>query len=566
MLNRQEILSASRAGLRQFRRDETGALVIFGLVLFFLMVMMGGLAIDLMRYEYTRTNLQNTLDRSTLAAAALNQKLTPKDVVADYMDKAGLSDQLASVTVTEVLNSRMVHSIGRADTHPVFLHLLGIDKLDAMGGSRAEQAITNVEIALVLDISGSMQRNNKIGNLKAAAADFVDTILANDPNHRVSITIVPYNAQVNIGPVLVSKFNITNHNDVANDNCIELPPSAYGTLVLSQTDPMPMMAYADIAYGTNLIDATVKPTSASAKPVYDRTFCKPNPANIIRLPSNDATQLKSEINALQAEGNTSITLGMKWGVTLLDPSMRPMFTDLIASGDVPKNMPARPFDYNDTSAMKIVVLMTDGEHVQHERITNGYKTGPSPIYLSKTDGSYSVFFDTKVDSASAAKICASRPYWVPHLSAWQSRPWNSTAPASTDCYDKAAATTGVAQQDWKDIWANLKLTYVAWQFYGRALGTTAGSRTAAYTDALTKMRAVYADVATMDTTLQQSCTGAKDRGVIVYGIAFEAPAHGQDVIKACASSTANYFAADGVEIKTAFQTIASNITMLKLTQ
>ena len=566
MLNGQRIFSSARSILRQFRRDEDGALIIFGLVLFVLMVMMGGLAIDLMRYEYTRTYLQNTLDRSTLAAAALNQALAPKDVVEDYMTKAGLADQLTSVTVTDVLNMRTVRSVGRADTRPLFLHLLGIDKLDAVGGSQAEQGITNVEISLVLDISGSMSRNNKIGNLKTAAAEFVDTVLANDTNHRVSISIVPYNAQVNIGPVLVPKFNITNANGVANDNCIELPQPVYGSLPLSQTLPMPMMAYADIAYSTSLVNAAVKPNSASAVPVYDRTFCKPNPANVIRLPSNDATQLKAEINALQAEGNTSITLGMKWGVTRLDPSMRPMFSELISSGDIPKTMPDRPFNYDDPKAMKIVVLMTDGEHVQHERITDGYKTGPSQIFLARTDGNYSVFFDSKVVKTSAATICASRPYWVPHLSAWQSRPWNATAPAGGDCFDASATTAGVAEQDWKDIWANLKLTYVAWQFYGRALGTDAGSRTAAYNNAIAKMKAVYADVPTMDTTLQQSCTAAKNEGIIVYGIAFEAPAHGQDVIKSCASSTANYFAADGVEIKTAFRTIASNITMLKLTQ
>ncbi len=553
--------------LRQFRRAEDGALIIFTLVLFMLMVMMGGLAVDLMRYENTRTTLQNTLDRSTLAAAALSQMQDPTAVVADYMLKAGLSDQLTSVTVTDVLNSRTVRSTGRAATNPLFLHLLGIEKLDAIGGSQAEQAITNVEIALVLDVTGSMTQNNKIGNLKIAASEFVDTILANDPNKRVSISIVPYNAQVNVGPDLAAKFNFTRVNGVANDNCVELPPTAFDSLALSQTDPLPMMAYADIAYGTNKINGFVAPNNATyAKPNYSNASCKPSTVNVLRLPSNDATVLKAEINALQAAGNTSITLGMKWGMTLLDPSMRPVYTDLIAAGKMRASMPDRPFEYTDPSAMKIIVLMTDGEHVVHDRIVDDYKTGASPIFKNSGDGNYSVFYGSKVNKTSGTTICDSRPYWLPQLGVWQSRPWNGTAPAGTDCYSQTAVTVGVAQQDWRDIWANLKLSYVAWQFYARALGTDTTSRNTVYNTTISAMKASYASIPAMDGTLQQSCTAAKGKGVIVYSIAFEAPQHGQQVLASCATSAAHYFAADGLQIQTAFRTIASNITMLKLTQ
>ena len=71
------------AAHKRFTKDEGGAVMVFALVLFILMVMMGGLADDLMRYETTRTALQNTLDRSTLAAASLSLTLQPKAVVRD---------------------------------------------------------------------------------------------------------------------------------------------------------------------------------------------------------------------------------------------------------------------------------------------------------------------------------------------------------------------------------------------------------------------------------------------------------------------------------------------------
>ena len=70
----------------------------------------------------------------------------------------------------------------------------------------------------------------------------------------------------------------------------------------------------------------------------------------------------------------------------------------------------------------------------------------------------------------------------------------------------------------------------------------------------------------MDTTMLQSCTQAKDNGVVIYGIAFEAPPQGQAVISGCASSPAHYFDAQGLSIQTAFRAIASNISQLRLTQ
>ena len=121
----------------EFNRDESGALLIFGLVLFTLMAIMGGIALDLMRYETTRVTLQNTLDRSTLAAAALTNGMDPETVVRDYFRKAGLSDQLATVTVTEAMNTRRVRAVGVADTQPFFLHMIGVDDFRAKARAAA---------------------------------------------------------------------------------------------------------------------------------------------------------------------------------------------------------------------------------------------------------------------------------------------------------------------------------------------------------------------------------------------------------------------------------------------
>lgn len=535
--------------MSRFGADQGGSIVVFALCLFMVMCMMGGLAVDLMRHENARTELQNTLDRCVLMAASMHQALDAEPVMRDCVAKAGLTSSIATsgaLAIEQTVNSREVAATGVVDTHPFFMHLMGIDKLDALAHAAAEQKITNVEIVLVLDVSGSMS-GAKLAGLKVAANEFVASMRANDPDNRVSISIVPYNAQVNLGATLRAKYNAQNLHGVTDVNCLEVPPSAYSSAAMPRTLAIPMMAYADYAYGTNKTNGPVSPTDASyALPRFDRVFCKPTTVNTVRLPQQNVASLQSQINGLEAGGNTSIMLGMKWGLTLLDPSARPMFSELIADGKMPANLEGRPYAYDDLEASKVIVLMTDGEHVSHDRINDAYKTGASGIYLSAGDGNYSVY---QASHAGSAK------FYVPHLDTWQNTSWTNNG-------------TAAVEQDWAQVWSKLKLSYVAWQFYGRPLGgADASARNTAYNNAFSAIRSTFASVSTMDSQLQQSCDLAKSNKVTVYGIAFEAPANGQAQISQCSTSNYHYFnAADPAGIRTAFRTIASNLTQLKLTQ
>lgn len=538
--------------LRTFRREEDGSLLVFGLFLLLLMMMLGGLAVDLMRYEQRRVALQQTVDRAVLAAASLTQELDSKDVVNDYFEKAGLSAYLRGVDVDVGLNYKIVDADAQAELDPFFARMVGIDRFDVPAASMAEQRITNVEIMMVLDVSGSMTEptgsTTKIAALKSAAMEFVDTIKANDVENRISITIVPYNAQVNIPAVLRDKYNITQQHGFAGVNCVEFPASAFNTLTLSRTTAYPMYAFSD------LTGATVQESyyTAWSDTNYGRmnqgaSFCRNVAANIVRLPTDNATTARNAINGLVAAGNTSITLGMKWGVALIDPAARPMMTELVNAGQIPSSYSGRPFDWNDEDSMKVIIVMTDGDHVEHVRINDTYKTGVSPIYRSAGDGNYSIRH-----TSGRPSTAGSNEYWVPHRNEWRSAPWNSGS--------------GVTQQTWQQVWQTVRLRWVAWQLYARALGTSSTSRTSTFNTWMNNFRSTWMTEGSMDTTMLQSCTQAKANNVMIYGIAFEAPPQGQYVISNCASSAAHYFNAQGMEIQTAFRAIASNISQLRLTQ
>ena len=560
MIGRATRPLAQRLAGTRFWRDDSGNLIVFALCLFIAMTMFGGLAVDVMRYETVRTKLQNTLDRSTLAAASLTQDMDAETVVNEYFAKAELSQYLKDVNVNEGINYREVTADALAATNPLFLHMIGINDLDAPGHSMAEQRITNVEIVLVLDVSGSMGSNSRLVNLKTAAKEFVDTVLSSDGEDRISIAIVPFNGQVNLGADLRAKFAVTDGPNVTNVNCVDLPPATYNTLALPTTTSLPMTAYADSYSTTNKSSSHTAPTNNSYATVNTgNVWCPASSANIVRLPSNNAATLKAQIDGLTAIGATSINAGMRWGTALIDPALRTMYSELITAGKIDNTWSGRPYDYTDEEAMKIIILMTDGEHFEEERINSGYRSGLSPIYRSTGDGNYSIRFT----SGRPAKA-GTNEYWVPHLctstyctggsdvsSAWKSQAWNSGS--------------GVVQQTWPQVWQSLRVSYVAWNLYARALGTSSSARSAAYDNAIAAMR-TQTDTSVMDSQLQKICTLTKNQKTTVYGIAFEAPSGGQAQIAACASSPAHYFNASGLQIKTAFRAIASNISQLRLIQ
>ena len=145
------IRSASR-----FRDDESGVLVAFGVFMILIMLAVGGIGIDIMRFEYTRTSLQATLDRAVLAAADLDQTLDAEYVVEDYFAKSDMGEYLRSITVDEGLNYKEVSATADIEMNTQFIHMLGIEKLNALAGGTAAESVDGVEIAMVLDMSGSM--------------------------------------------------------------------------------------------------------------------------------------------------------------------------------------------------------------------------------------------------------------------------------------------------------------------------------------------------------------------------------------------------------------------------
>ena len=362
------------------RQDDAGNVTLFSMFMILIVLLLTGSAVDIMRYEAMRTKLQHTIDRAVLAAADLDQKGIPKEVVENYMAAAGLENALANVVVSEGLNYRTVTATGSIPYDTMFMRLAGLHELDAPGISSAEEKVNKVEISLVLDISGSMKYNaaadedgtvvTKIAAMRTAAKSFVDTVIRPETDGLISLNIVPYSQQVNAGPDILDEFNVTEFFDYYGNplshnlsHCVEFTNSDYQSVGISTTQALQQTQHFEWNQSGD----------------FSQTVCPRFTDERIRAFSKSKTALKNQIDALQPRAGTAIYAGMKWGAAMLDPLFRPVVTNLITKSAADGAFAGRPAEYSDVETLKTVVLMTDGENSSSMKIKNHYYNSQSEI-------------------------------------------------------------------------------------------------------------------------------------------------------------------------------------------
>ncbi len=189
----------------RFVRDRRATIAVASAILLPVLVGCVGLSMDIARSYLVRERLGNAVDAAALSASA---ESTDPDVIdqkvqeyfaANYPDyKIGLTHDLT--TNVDTTNDTVTVS-AYADYNTTFMRFLGIDKLTVYRTTTITRKVgANIELALVVDISGSMNNNSKITDLISAANDLVDTVVYDDQSNYFSkIALVPYAVAVNAG-------------------------------------------------------------------------------------------------------------------------------------------------------------------------------------------------------------------------------------------------------------------------------------------------------------------------------------------------------------------------------
>jgi uncharacterized protein YegL len=546
-------VESRRAGfartMSRFRREEDGSLLIFGLFCFVMMLLLAGAALDLMRFEERRTTLQNTVDRAVLAAADLNQTLDPKEVVKDYFRKAGLTppeDSDIVVNAGTFNEWRTVEANVQEDMPTWFMNMMGIPKLVTPASGEAEERIGQVEISLVLDISGSMNSNSRLTNLKPAAKEFIDTMFDSVESGKLSMNIVTYSTQVSLGETLISYFNVS--AEQTHSHCIEFEEADFATTAVRFTSGLAAQ------YQRN---GHFDPFNTVAPPSL--LNCQTEDERDIIAFSGDRDELKDYVDNLIANGNTSIDLGMKWGAALLDPSMAHVVDDYITNGRSPAEFSERPYAYGNREAIKVIVVMTDGSNTTEYKLKDAYSQGNSIIMGNTAVAS-------NLASGYSLWDASRNQYYIVAKNIWRDQPWGDGE--ITTC-SKSKCTTAQDPGDalpltWQEVWERMSINFVADKIISPAWGSTVRGQWRASGNTVVT-RSGPSSTPTKDKLTLDICGAAKEKGVTVFAIGFEAPTAGVNLLKKCATTPANFYSAAGVEISTAFASIASSINKLRLT-
>jgi Flp pilus assembly protein TadG len=417
---------------RAFFKNRRGSIAPAFAMMMLPLTMLAGFSIDLARAHEGRAKLQDAVDAAALAlahqpagtATSVLQQQAQNWINADLND----SDVVKPVSVNLTQSSGQL-LLAAQTTEPALLSgLVGMSQFNLAADTTVKWGLNHVEVALVLDNTGSMSADNKLSTLTSSAQTLVNTLMAqagNDTN-AMKISIVPFSMTVNVGsgyqnaPWMTGVMPSAYGSDIfntANTNrftlfsqlkktwggCVESRPAPYdtqdtapvstnpGTMFIpyfAPDEPDTPTSGNGLFYNNYLADGlTGSPTWQQRQGVvakYATGTVKsgsnsstgyaygPNAgcalAPLVRL-TNNATTLNNELNQMVAIGDTNLAMGLQWGWLALSPNAP--FSDGVA--------------YNTPNTTKIIVFLTDGynEDTQNSDSNTSFYSGIGYIWQNR---------------------------------------------------------------------------------------------------------------------------------------------------------------------------------------
>jgi hypothetical protein len=243
---------------------------------------------------------------------------------------------------------------------------------------------TNLEIAMMLDVTGSMS-GSKIADLKLAAKDLIDIVVWSDQSEYTSkVALVPFANGVNLGSTSI--VNQVRGN-LKSGSCTSSgsPCTAYTSSSSPSSSqwtwgaPATFYRFANTDGSNSTFRASsycvserigndkytdAAPDAAARKvgPIYVSSSSNESSrctlvntsdleVNAVMPLSSDKTELKQRIDKLTLAGATAGQIGTAWAWYMLSPGWGYLWP-----------AQSRPVAYNTENTRKIAILMTDGEY------------------------------------------------------------------------------------------------------------------------------------------------------------------------------------------------------------
>jgi uncharacterized protein YegL len=298
-----------------------------------------GAAVDYSRAGSARSAILNALDATGLMLAKEAEGLTPADLtakantyfLANLYGPAAKDLALTSQFTSPQPGSYNLRLTATGTLDGTLTKVMGQSQFDLGTSADFAWGIKKLELALVLDNTGSMAQSGKIAALKTASHNLLNTLeqAAKKPGD-VKVAIIPFDTKVNIGTAYKDQpwidYTVKNIHKNQWTGCV-----------------------IDRDQSNDVLDTT--PTTSN----YHTLFPAANCASLVTaLPLTDNwSTLHSKVDAMTAAGNTNTTIGMVWGWHALTPNL-------------PFTQAAEPASDLD----KVIVLLTDGDNTQNRWTTS----------------------------------------------------------------------------------------------------------------------------------------------------------------------------------------------------
>ena len=365
--------------LRSFLQCTRGNVALMAALAAIPLIGAAGVAVDLAQKNSAEARLQAVVDAAILAGASHSSD-KPSDIENAIKIAARANNKDSHIDLGKSLKIHLSNDgtlrVEASGKHPTTLSsLLGVKEMPIHAMAEARRSQSGAEIALVLDVTGSMA-GTKIDALKAAARDFVtETTKANSNRpDSVKLSIVPYNKYVNVGLANRNASWIDVPADSTEDVCANWTTSTnprncrmetvtFTQDGVSQTQQQEICDYDQVSeYKCLPVTKSWNGCVGSREHPWNVRDDRPGiripglmehqancPNEITPLTSNTA-QLINNIKALPAWGDTYIPAGLIWGWRTL-------------SNSAPYSEGLSDAEARQKNVNKHVVLMTDGENV-----------------------------------------------------------------------------------------------------------------------------------------------------------------------------------------------------------
>lgn len=324
-----------------------------------------GLGTETMLIYGVRDKLQQSLDAGALAAGQLPDAAGMADEATDVF----LSNFFASgpnatlkepgLDVVVVNDGERIQLAATAEYQTRILNVIGVDQIEIAGRSVVEREVRPTEVALVLDVTGSM-KGDKITALRHAGGVLVDLLFGDVEEHpNLYMSVVPYTSTVNIGN---QRFGwLAGYDSSLFDDdpqgwkgCVEARPSG-GDVTDAVPSDQPFAPF----YWASDIDNVYLPVDNTQAAENNGTGpnlgCGPEILPLTNVKATVRSMIVSGVDAPGLKqwhrGGTTSNLGMVWGWRTISPQWRGLWGNA-----------ERPLDYDESDTRKAVVILTDGEN------------------------------------------------------------------------------------------------------------------------------------------------------------------------------------------------------------